>query len=72
VAVCEDRVFVTDSYLGSIQVFDMSGIFLGVLADDGGLPMKLTTPTGITVDVNRKRLYIVELKGHRVCRVDLE
>jgi len=72
VATCEDRVFVTDSYLGSIQVFDMSGVFLGVLADGEGMPMKLTTPTGITVDVKRKRLYIVELKAHRVCRVDLE
>ncbi len=72
VAVCEDRVFVTDSYLGSIQVFDMSGAFLGVLADNGGVPMKLTTPTGITVDLKRKRLYIVELKANQVCRVDLE
>ena len=72
VATYEDRVFVTDSYLGCIQVFDMSGGFLGVLADDGGLPMKLTTPTGITVDVKRRRLYVVELKAHRVCRVDLE
>jgi len=72
VATCEDRAFVTDSYLGSVQVFDMSGSFLGVLADDGGLPMKFTTPTGITVDAKHKRLYVVELKAHRVCRVDLE
>ncbi len=72
VATCEDRVFVTDSYLGSIQVFDMSGSFLGVLADNAGLPMKFLTPTGVAVDVKRKRLYIVELKANRVCRVDLE
>jgi DNA-binding beta-propeller fold protein YncE len=72
VATCEDRVFVTDSYLGSVQVFDMSGSFLGVLADDAGAPMKFITPTGVAVDVKRKRLYVVELKANRVCRMDLE
>ena len=72
VTTCDDRVFVTDSYLGSIQVFDMSGSLLGVLADDAGLPMKFITPTGVAADAERKRLYVVELKAHRVCRVDLE
>lgn len=72
VATCADRVFVTDSYLGSVQVFDLSGSFLGVLANADGIPMKLVTPTGITSDPERKRLYVVELKANRVCRVDLE
>jgi DNA-binding beta-propeller fold protein YncE len=72
VATCDGRVYVTDSYLGKIQVFDMRGGFLGVLADKTGEAMKLITPTGITVDAKRKRLYIVELKANRVCRVDLE
>jgi DNA-binding beta-propeller fold protein YncE len=72
VAVYEDKVFVSDSYLGSIQAFNMRGDFLGVLADAAGVPMKFVTPTGITVDEKRKRLYVVELKANRVSRVDLE
>jgi DNA-binding beta-propeller fold protein YncE len=72
VAVFGEKVFVTDSYLGSVQVFDLNGSLLGVLGDDMGVPMKFTTPTGITVDPKHKRLYVVELKANRVCRVDLE
>ncbi len=72
VAAWGDRVFVTDSYLGNVQVFALGGRFLGVLADAMGTPISFTTPTGITIDVKRKRLYVVELKVHRVCRVDLE
>ena len=72
VAVLESLVFVTDSYLGSVQVFDMSGNFFGVLADAAGAPIKFTTPTGLAIDAKRKRLYVVELKANQVCRVDLE
>jgi DNA-binding beta-propeller fold protein YncE len=72
VAARGDRVFVTDSYLGNVQVFALGGRFLGALADATGTPIGFTTPTGITIDAQRKRLYVVELKVHRVCRVDLE
>ncbi len=72
VAACGDRVYVTDSYLGHVQVFTLDGRFLGVLADDAGKPMSFITPTGITIDGQRQRLYVVELKANRVCRVDLE
>ena len=72
VVTFEDRVFVTDSYLGRVQVFDMRGSFLGVLSDSGGAPVQLAGPTGITVDAKRQRLYVVELKANRVCRMDLE
>jgi len=72
VAAHRDRVYVTDSYLGNVQVFTLNGRFLGVLADTGGTPMSFTTPTGIAVDAQRNRLYVVELKLHRVCRVNLE
>jgi DNA-binding beta-propeller fold protein YncE len=72
VAVYEDKVFVSDSYLGSIQAFSMRGDFLGVLADAAGVPMRFVTPTGITVDKKRGRLYVVELKANCVSRVDLE
>ncbi len=72
VAVDGNRAFVTDSYLGSVQVFDLNGTFLGPLTDASGTPMKFTTPTGVAVDSKRRRLYVVELKANRVCRVDLE
>ncbi len=72
VAAWGDRVFVTDSYLGNVQVFALGGRFLGALADATGTPIGFTTPTGITIDAQRNRLYVVELKVHRVCRVDLE
>ena len=72
VTTWQDRVFVTDSYLGRVQVFNLRGDFLGVLADRAGAPVKLTTPTGITCDGSRKRLYVAELKADRVCRMDLE
>ena len=72
VAAWGDRVFVTDSYLGNVQVFTLGGRFLGELGDAAGAPLGFTTPTGITIDTQRKRLYVVELKVHRVCRVDLE
>jgi DNA-binding beta-propeller fold protein YncE len=72
VTACGPRVYVTDSYLGHVQVFTLDGTFLGVLADAAGKPMSFVTPTGITNDAQRHRLYVVELKAHRVCRVDLE
>jgi DNA-binding beta-propeller fold protein YncE len=72
IAVFDDKVFVTDSYLGSVQVFDTGGAFLGVLVDAAGAPVKFVTPTGIAIDRKRKRLYVVELKAGRVSRVDLE
>ncbi len=72
VALWRDRVFVTDSYLGSIQIFDLSGRFFGTLADAAGAPLNFTTPTGIAVDPTRNRLYVVELKAHRVRCLDLE
>jgi len=68
----EDQVFVTDSYLGRVQVFNLAGDFLGMLADSEGAPIQLTTPTGITIDAKRRRLYVAELKADRVCWMDLE
>ena len=68
----EDRVFVTDSYLGRVQVFNMTGDFVGMLTDSEGGSIQFTTPTGITVDAERRRLYVVELKADRVCWMDLE
>jgi DNA-binding beta-propeller fold protein YncE len=72
VVVWGNRVLVTDSYLGSIQAFDLDGSLLGVLTDAAGAPMKFTTPTGIAIDAGRRRLYVIELKANQICRMDLE
>jgi DNA-binding beta-propeller fold protein YncE len=72
VAVVGRRVYVTDSYLGRVQMFDLAGEFLGMLSDATGAPVALTTPTGIAADIANKRLYVMELKANRVCRLDME
>ncbi len=71
VAVCDDRVFVSDSYLGRVQVFTLAGKFLGVLGDSTGRPMEFTTPTGIAADPKRKRICVVEMKADQVRCIDL-
>ncbi len=72
VVVIDRHAFVTDSYLGRIQVFHLHGDFLGVLADSAGAPVALTTPMGLAVDTKRHHLYVVELKANRVTCLDLE
>lgn len=71
VAVCDGQVFVSDSYLGRVQVYTLAGKFLGVLADSTGRPMKFTTPTGIAADPKRKRICVVEMKADQVQCIDL-
>jgi DNA-binding beta-propeller fold protein YncE len=72
VAIYNNKVFVSDSYLGRIEVFNVQGNFISVLADADGMPIKFITPTGVTIDAKNKCLYVVELKANRVCRLDLE
>jgi hypothetical protein len=72
VAVLGEIIFVTDSYLGRIQMFTMAGEFLGMLSDTQGAPVTLITPTGITVDTQERILYVVELKANRICCMALE
>jgi DNA-binding beta-propeller fold protein YncE len=62
----EGRAFVSDSYLGVIQVFDSFGDFYAVVADTAnGAVKKFKTPTGIYIDHNN-RLYVVEMLANRV------
>jgi DNA-binding beta-propeller fold protein YncE len=67
--VCVDsgnRVFVSDSYLGAIQVFNRYGSFLSVLGDEYGKIIKWRSPVGIAIDY-RQRLYVVDMIANRVC-----
>ena len=67
VAVDKDgRVFVSDSYLGVIQVFDAYGDFLAAVGDPvTGAVKKFKTPCGICTD-NQNRLYVVEMFANKV------
>lgn len=62
----QSRVYVSDSYLGVVQVFESTGRFLDVLTDaQSGQVKKFTTPMGLGVD-SQRRLYVVEMTLNRV------
>jgi hypothetical protein len=63
-------VYVSDSYLGVIQVFNRYGHFKSVLGIEEGDVMKWKTPVGITID-DRQRLYVVEMLSNRVRVYDI-
>jgi DNA-binding beta-propeller fold protein YncE len=65
IAVSEqNEVYVSDSYLGVIQVFSREGPFLGVVGDAAGNLLKFTTPVGITIEGNR--LFVIEMWKNRL------
>lgn len=58
--------YVSDSYMGVIQLFDITGNFHSVIGDpESGKVRKFNTPVGITVD-DSNRLYVVEMLPGRV------
>lgn len=61
------RVYVSDSYMGVIQVFDpATGAFYAAVADVGkDVVKKFKTPVGLFID-RRNRLYVVEMFADRV------
>ena len=66
--VCVDKnglVFVSDSVLGVIQLFNSNGDFKAVLGTEKGEVLKWKTPMGIAVD-KQQRLYVVEMLPNRV------
>ena len=66
--VCVDKnglVFISDSVLGVIQLFNSDGNFKAVLGTEKGEVLKWRTPVGVTVD-NQQRLYVVEMLPNRV------
>jgi DNA-binding beta-propeller fold protein YncE len=67
VAVDKDgKVYVSDSYLGVIQIFNANGDFLSVVGDRStGALRKFKTPVGLTID-QRNRLYVVEMYADKV------
>jgi DNA-binding beta-propeller fold protein YncE len=66
--VCVDKnglVFISDSVLGVIQLFNSDGSFKAVLGTEKGEVLKWKTPVGITID-SQQRLYVVEMLPNRV------
>jgi DNA-binding beta-propeller fold protein YncE len=68
----KSRVYVSDSYMGVIQVFKPGGEFHAVLGDPskGGVK-RFKTPTGIFID-RHNRLYVVEMFANRVSVYSIE
>ena len=68
----QNRVYVSDSYMGVIQVFDSLGDFYAVLGDPiERSVLKFKTPTGIYVD-DYNRLYVVEMFAQKVSVYSIE
>jgi len=60
------RIFVGDSYMGVIQVFDTWGEFKGVLGDAEQKEIhRFRTPVGLCID-DGNRLYVVEMLADKV------
>ncbi|MBI5408080.1 MAG: NHL repeat-containing protein [Nitrospirae bacterium] len=67
VALDDDKVYVSDSYMGVIQVFRSSGEFYSAVGDASkGTVRRFTTPVGLFIDGKNKRLYVVEMFAERV------
>ena len=67
-----NRVYVSDSYLGVIQIFDANGDFFAVVGDPTkNAPKKFKTPMGLFID-NNNRLYVVEMLANRVSVYHIE
>ena len=59
------RIFVSDSYMGLVQVFTDLGGFLGVVCENNE-KRQFITPVGLYLDDNADRLQIVEMKGNKI------
>jgi DNA-binding beta-propeller fold protein YncE len=61
-----DRIYVSDSYMGVIQIFDSAGKLYAAIGEPGrSVVKKFTTPVGLFLD-NRDRLYVVEMFANKV------
>jgi sugar lactone lactonase YvrE len=60
----ENQVYVSDSYLGVVQVFSRYGNLKGVIADEKGAVLKWRAPVGVAVD--GRRLFVVDMLANKV------
>ena len=66
----KNRIYLSDSTLGTVQVFGPRGETLGVLTDDEGRILRFEHPMGLCFD-GRGRLLVVESRPGRVAVVEL-
>jgi predicted CXXCH cytochrome family protein len=59
----DERVFISDAYLGSISIF-YQGKALGLLTDRNGIELKFKSPTGLSLWKNK--LYITDTLNNSV------
>lgn len=64
------RIYVSDSYMDVIQVFDSNYRLLHVLGVGGKL-RRFTAPAGMAIDPTTDRLYVAEMLAHRVSAFQL-
>ncbi|NOX69737.1 MAG: hypothetical protein GXP15_11165 [Gammaproteobacteria bacterium] len=63
------RVYVTDSYLGVIQVFSSDGEFLHAVGDDG-VPTRFDNPVGLTT--LGEQIVLVQMLPHTILIIEPE
>lgn len=62
----KDRIYVSDSYVGVIQIFTATGQFYAAIGDPAtGKVKRFKTPVGIFID-RQDRLYVVEMFANKV------
>jgi len=62
----KNRVFVSDSYMGVVQVFQSTGEFSAAIGDTStGLVKKFKTPMGLFID-GKNRLFVVEMFANKI------
>lgn len=67
----QDNIYVTDSALGIVFVFDSKGRHKSFIGQHQGRAGFFRRPTGIAVDSAAKRLYVADTLGHKVVVLDL-
>lgn len=67
----DGNLYVTDSVLGKIFVFDRDDHFRRFLGERGGEGM-FKRPTGIVIDAAQRRLYLSDTLHHKIFLLDLE
>ena len=67
IAITSDKIFVTDSTLNKISIFDLNGNFLRIINNSvGGFPI---TPHGIVFD-DQNNFYISDHQNNRIIQYD--
>ncbi len=66
----EFRLYVSDSALGGVFVYDAKGEFLHSIKNFNGI--KLKRPTGVAYNTRKKLLYIIDTLEHRFYAVNKE